>query len=160
ITSAPKSASKVPRNGPASIEPSSSTRTPLSGPSPDMAGASANDEPVLLRIVGIDHELVEAGEVRRARDLGHEPVEVADLDGAQHATAEQRAGDALRRDRLLGMHLAVSDQHAHHVRRSGAARRAIEGPIGEYMDVLVLRARRAARSPDGDEVDRADVRHG
>src|SRR5579859_2439714 len=69
ITSAPKSASREPTNGPASMEPSSRTRSPASAPGD--AEGSANVEPMLLRIVGIDHELMEAREMGGSRDFRH-----------------------------------------------------------------------------------------
>ena len=67
---------------------------------------------------------------------------------------------ALGDDRLVRIHLAAADQHSHHVRGSSAARRAVEGPIGEDVDVLVLSTRCTARPIYRHEIDRADVRQG
>src|SRR5258708_1522346 len=163
ITSAPKSASSVPTNGPASIEPSSSTRTSpraarrLSRASV-ISPSSSDSEAVSLRIVRIEHELVQPGEISRTGDFRHPGVERSHLSLGQHAPTEQRSGDALRDDLLVLSHQSPMDEDRHHVRCAGAARRTIEGTVREDVNVLVSGTRRPARPPDGDEVDALDVR--
>src|SRR5262245_54899072 len=155
MTSAPKSARSEPTKGPANMEPSSKTRTsPRAGARCSfavIASCLSDAEAMRLRIIRVDHELMEARKMRGAGDLRHPGIERAHLRLRQHAAPEQRAGDTFRDDRLVFAHQATMNEDAHHMRGAGAARRAVEGAVREHVDVLVAGIRCAARPPDGDE---------